>query len=167
MYKRQALTCALLGCPAAEAVGLGAGSDAAILGRKVQVVSDALARMQAQGRLAATDPVDLLAGLGGPEFAVLTGVVLGAADRGAGVVLDGLATSVAALLARHLEPAVHAYLVAGQRSRERSHAMVLTALGMEPVLALRLRAGEGVGAALATSLLLQGLRIRRLAGRTG
>ena len=107
-----------------------------------------------------------LAGLGGPEFAVLTGVVLGAAERGAGVVLDGLATSVPALLARHLEPAVHAYLVAGQRSRERAHELVLRELGLEPLLALRLRAGEGVGACLATSLLLQGLRVRRLAGRT-
>ena len=177
-----ALTCALLGCDPETAVGLGAGSDAAILSRKIEVVTAGLDRLRRDGRLpraAATGPapadqaaladpdaLDLLAGLGGPEFAVLTGVVLGAAERGAGVVLDGLATSVPALLARHLEPAVHAYLVAGQRSRERAHELVLRELGLEPLLALRLRAGEGVGACLATSLLLQGLRVRRLAGRT-
>lgn len=168
-----ALTCALLGGAAAdpaEVVGLGAGSDAAILEKKQSVVAGALARLAAAGRLpepaAERDPVDVLAGLGGPEFAVLTGVVLGAAAAGVPVVLDGLATSVAGLAARRLEPAVHAYLVAGQRSRERAHELVLTELGLEPLLALRLRAGEGVGACLAASLLLQGLRVRRLAGRT-
>lgn len=168
-----ALTCALLGPDPGEVVGLGSGSDAAILARKTEVVAAALARMRAAGRLPenptasrGVDVVDLLAGLGGPEFAVLTGVVLGAAQAGSGVVLDGLAGSIPALLARHVEPAVHAYLVAGQRSRERAHALVLTELGLEPLLALRLRAGEGVGAVLAASLLLQGLRVRRLAART-
>ncbi|QQS01037.1 MAG: 5,6-dimethylbenzimidazole synthase [Austwickia sp.] len=165
-----ALTCAVLGADPQDAVGLGAGADAAILARKVEVVADGLARLRDAGRLPGGDvPVDaedLLAGLGGPEFAVLVGVVLGAAEGRAAVVLDGLATSVPALLARSLEPAVHAYLVAGQRSRERAHALVLRELGLEPLLALRLRAGEGVGACLAASLLLQGLRVRRVAART-
>lgn len=171
-----ALTCALLGCDPQVAVGLGAGSDAAIVARKVEVVTQALTRLRLGGRLprpgepahavAALDPVDVLGGLGGPEFAVLTGVVLGAAGAGAAVVLDGLATSVPALLARTMAPAVSAYLVAGQRSRERAHDLVLRELGLEPLLALRLRAGEGVGASLAASLLLQGLRVRRVAART-
>ncbi|MEP7161654.1 MAG: 5,6-dimethylbenzimidazole synthase [Dermatophilaceae bacterium] len=161
-----ALACALLNVRPEEAVGLGAGSDAAILERKREVVSAALERVTAQGRLDLRDPVDLLAGLGGPEVAVLVGVVLGAASAGTSVVLDGLATSVAGLLAQRLEPAVHAYLVAGQRSREVAHDLVLQELGLEPLLVLRLRAGEGVGACLATSLLLQGLRLRHLAART-
>ena len=61
---------------------------------------------------------------------------------------------------------MHAYLTAGQRSREAAHTEILRVLGLEPLLALRMRAGEGVGAAMAASLLLQGLRIRRLAART-
>jgi len=81
------------------------------------------------------------------------------------VILDGLATSVAALLAVRLEPAVQANLIAGQRSRERAHRAVLTELGLEPLLDLRIRAGEGVGACLAAQLLLSGLRVRRAAGR--
>jgi nicotinate-nucleotide--dimethylbenzimidazole phosphoribosyltransferase len=96
---------------------------------------------------------------------MLTGVVLGAADAGAPVVLDGLATSIAALLAVRMAPAVQAHLIAGQRSRELAHSAVLTELGLEPLLELRLRAGEGVGACLAAQLLLNGLRIRRTAGR--
>ena len=82
------------------------------------------------------------------------------------VVLDGFATAVAAALACSLEPAASAHLVAGQRSNERAHSDVLQFLGLEPLLDLRLRAGEGVGAVLATRLLLDGLEMRRTTART-
>jgi len=150
-----ALAGALLHVEPDAVTGLGAGVDAAMLARKQAVVAAALARSAADGPLAA------LAEVGGPEFAVLAGVVLGAAEAGAVVVLDGFATSVAALVAVLLEPGVQPALVAGQRSRERGHDAVLHALGCEPLLDLRLRAGEGVGAVLATGLLLDGLAIRR------
>jgi nicotinate-nucleotide--dimethylbenzimidazole phosphoribosyltransferase len=81
-------------------------------------------------------------------------------------VLDGLAVSVAALVAVLVEPAAQHGLIAGQRSREPGHALVLEALGCEPLLDLRIRAGEGAGAALAAGLLLDGLRLRRRAART-
>ena len=158
-----ALACALLGLDPADAVGEGANADQPMVERKAQVIRRALERT---GIDAGTDPVEILARVGGPEFAVLTGVVLGAAEGGAGIVLDGLAASVCGLLAQRMEPGVHDYLLAGQRSRETAHAAVLVELGLEPLLQLRMRAGEGVGAALASSLLLQGLRIRRLAART-
>jgi nicotinate-nucleotide--dimethylbenzimidazole phosphoribosyltransferase len=80
-------------------------------------------------------------------------------------VLDGLVTSVAALLAVRAAPAVQAALVAGQRSRERAHHAVLTDLGLEPLLDLRLRSGEGVGACLAAQLLLTTLRARQAIAR--
>jgi nicotinate-nucleotide--dimethylbenzimidazole phosphoribosyltransferase len=92
--------------------------------------------------------------------------VIGAASAGAAVVLDGLATSVAALAAARLEPAVAAHLVAGQRSREAAHPVVLQALGLEPLLDLRLRTGEGVGASLAVGLLRAALEIRLRSART-
>ena len=113
----------------------------------------------------AADPLAALTALGGGEFAVLTGVVLGAAAGRAVVVLDGMATSVAALVAVELEPAVAAHLIGGQRSREAGHPTVLAALGLEPILDLRLRAGEGAGAALAVIVLRAGLRIRLEAAR--
>lgn len=156
-----ALACALLALPAEQVVGLGAGADTAMLGRKTAVVVGALARVGST-----RDPVRLLAGLGGPELALLAGVVLGAAGSGAPVVLDGLATTVSALVAVRLEPSARPALVAGQRSRERGHAAVLVELGLEPLLDLRLRAGEGVGACLAAQALLAGLSVRRTAGRT-
>ena len=164
-----AVACALTGLDAVDAVGLGAGADAAILERKRAIVEAALAR-SAPSLTTAGSPADrakaILAALGGPDLALLTGVVLGAVEGGAPVILDGLAGSLPGLLATRIEPAVQAHLIAGQRSRERAHAAVLRALGLEPLLTLRLRAGEGVGACLAASMLLQGLRMRRLAART-
>jgi nicotinate-nucleotide--dimethylbenzimidazole phosphoribosyltransferase len=160
-----ALTAALLGLPGGEVVGLGAGADSAMVARKVEVVAAALDRVRVRepGRVPA---LRALAAVGGPEFCVLAGAILGAASVGAVTVLDGLATGVAAVAAVELEPGAAAYLVAGQHSRERAHAHVLEHLGLEPMLDLRLRAGEGVGAALATGLLLTGLQVRRGIGRT-
>ena len=155
-----ALAAALLPLDPETAVGLGSGSDTAMLVRKREVVRGALARV---------GPVEVeraLAALGGPEVVVLAGVVLGAASVGAVVVLDGLLTSVAALAAVTLEPAVAQHLVAGQRSRERAHPAVLARLGLEPLLDLRIRAGEGAGACFAAGMLLAALRVRRETART-
>src|SRR5699024_9317532 len=108
----------------------------------------------------------LLAAVGGPGIVLLTGVTLGAAAAGAPVVLDGLAASLPGVIATWIEPGVQGHLLAGHVSRERAHALVLRELGLEPLLSLRLRSGEGVGACLAASLLLQGLSVRRVAARS-
>jgi len=160
-----ALTAALLDLPAAEVVGLGSGADTAMVERKAAVVAAAARRWRNESG-GALDATEMLTVLGGPEFALLCGVVLGAAEAGGVVVLDGLATTVAAALACTTDPAVSAHLVAGQRSNERAHSEVLRFLGLEPLLDLRLRAGEGVGAVLATRLLLAGLEMRRTTART-
>lgn len=160
-----ALTCALLGLAPAEVVGLGAGSDSAMVLRKEDVVARALARSRAANPAFAASPMTALSELGGPEFAVLAGVILGAASSNATLILDGMATSVAALIAARLEPAVQAHLVAGQRSREQGHAALLVELGLEPLLDLRIRSGEGGGAVLATSLLRMALRARQSMAR--
>jgi nicotinate-nucleotide--dimethylbenzimidazole phosphoribosyltransferase len=156
-----ALACGLLGADPDVVTGLGSGADAAMLDRKRAVVSTAVSRARRSHPALSEDPLTALAELGGPELAVLAGVAWGAAQARAVVVVDGFAVSLAALVAVQLEPAVQACLVAGQRSRERGHALVLEHLGCEPLLDLRMRAGEGVGAALATGLLLDGLSLRR------
>jgi len=157
-----ALACALLDLDPDVAVGLGAASDTAMMARKRDVVGRALDRARSEhGRRIAEAPWLAAAALGGPEIVLLAGVTLGAARCRVPVVLDGLVTSVAALLAVRAEPAVQAALVAGQRSRERAHHAVLTELGLEPLLDLRLRSGEGVGACLAAQILLTALRARQ------
>jgi nicotinate-nucleotide--dimethylbenzimidazole phosphoribosyltransferase len=159
------LACALLEVDARRLVGLGAGSDSATVATKRAVVEAAVRRVQGRPGVRRR-PLRLLAALGGGEIAVLTGVILGAAAEGAIVILDGMATSVAALLAVEIEPAVSAHLIAGQRSREVGHQLVLEALGLEPLLDLRIRAGEGAGAAMASRLLGTGLHIRSASART-
>jgi nicotinate-nucleotide--dimethylbenzimidazole phosphoribosyltransferase len=161
-----ALTTLLLGRGARDTVGLGAGADSPMLARKITVVDQALARARRRYGQRLLDPLVMLAASGGAEFAVLTGVVLGAAEGGVAVVLDGLATTVAAALAVRCEPAVSAHLVAGQRSRETAHADLLDHLGLEPLLDLRIRAGEGVGACLAAGIVTAGLRIRQHTAHT-
>jgi nicotinate-nucleotide--dimethylbenzimidazole phosphoribosyltransferase len=147
-----------------DAVGLGAGGDSGTLARKRAAVSAALARA-AVAHADLDTPMVALAALGGPEIAYLTGVTLGAAEAGSLVVVDGLVTATAALTAAALEPGVVAHLVAGQRSRERAHGAVNTQLGLEPLLSLRLRAGEGVGALFAAQLLRAAVGVRAQTGR--
>jgi nicotinate-nucleotide--dimethylbenzimidazole phosphoribosyltransferase len=160
-----ALSCVLLGLDPDVAVGLGAAADSAMVARKKDVVTRAVARARAAHGDRLQDPWTAAAALGGPEIALLAGVTLGAAERRVPVILDGLVTSLAALLAVRAEPAVQAALIAGQRSREPAHHAVLTDLGLEPLLDLRLRSGEGVGACLAAQLLLTALRARQSTSR--
>ena len=152
-----ALAALCLDLDPASAVGLGAGADRSIMDAKIAVVGSVRARLEGRRPMS---PLGLLAAAGGGELAVLTGVVLGAVEGGTAVVLDGLATSVAALLAVREEPAVASALIAGQRSREEAHATVLAALGLEPLLDLRIRAGEGAGGVMAAGLVFAAVTIR-------
>jgi nicotinate-nucleotide--dimethylbenzimidazole phosphoribosyltransferase len=91
--------------------------------------------------------------MGGLELAALAGAATAAARRGLPVVLDGYATTVAALAAARLDPLVGEALIASHRSAEPGHALVLAELGLEPLLDLRLRLGEASGALLALPLI--------------
>jgi nicotinate-nucleotide--dimethylbenzimidazole phosphoribosyltransferase len=144
-----ALTCALLGCDPAAACGRGTGLDEVGLAHKVEIVR----RMLSTNRATADDAVGALAAVGGFEVAVLTGVALGAAAGRAVVLLDGFISTVAALVGTRVAPTLAEYLVAAHRSPEPGHGLVLDALGLEPLLELGLRLGEGSGAALALPLL--------------
>ena len=113
-----ALVAGRLGLVAEDAVGLGAGGDSATLPRKRTTVDAALARA-ASAHADLGEPIVWLAALGGPEIAYLSGVALGAAEAGSLIVLDGLVTAAAALIAVAIEPAVAAHLVAGRRAASR------------------------------------------------
>lgn len=160
-----ALACLLLDLSPETAVGLGSSSDSPMLQRKRDVVTRAVSRARSDRSGGAALPRQALAAVGGPEVALLAGVAIGGSRRRVPVVLDGLVTSIASLVAVQLEPAVQPALVAGQRSREQAHRHVLTELGLEPLLDLRLRSGEGVGACLAAQMLLTALHVRDGAAR--
>jgi nicotinate-nucleotide--dimethylbenzimidazole phosphoribosyltransferase len=143
------LVAALAGAPVDVVTGRGTGLDEVGLAAKRAVVKRALEVNAPDPR----DPLGTLARLGGLEIAGLVGVILGAAARRVVVVLDGFISGAAALVAARLAPAAVPYLVAGHRSTEPGHGIVLQELALEPLLDLGLRLGEGTGAALAFPLL--------------
>jgi nicotinate-nucleotide--dimethylbenzimidazole phosphoribosyltransferase len=152
-----AVVAALLEVEPARTVGPGTGLDPAGIRHKVQVVDEALR----WNRPDPADPLDVLAKVGGFELAGLVGVVLGAAARRRPVVLDGYITGAAALVAVRLCPPVRHYLIASHRSAEPGHRLVLRALRLRPLLDLRMRLGEGTGAALAFMVIEAALRAHR------
>lgn len=140
-----AIIAAVTGQSAAAVTGRGTGLDDAGLARKLAVIERALRLNHPD----VTNPLDVLAKLGGFEIGGLVGLILGASQRQRVILLDGLISTAAALLAVRLSPEVRGYLIAGHRSVEPGHGVALHALGLEPLLDLGLRLGEGSGAALA------------------
>lgn len=150
-----ALTAALTGAPAEEVTGHGTGIDHSVWTHKVNVIRRGLA----QNRPDPTDPLDVLAKMGGFEIAGLAGVALGAAAARVPVVIDGFIAGVAALVAARLAPELPGYLIAAHRSIEVGHRLVLGQLKAPPLLDLDMRLGEGTGAALAMGLVDASLKI--------
>jgi nicotinate-nucleotide--dimethylbenzimidazole phosphoribosyltransferase len=150
-----ALCAALLPSPPAAVCGRGSGLDEDGLARKVETVERALS----VNAVDAADPLGALAALGGFEIALLVGVLLGGAAERVPVVLDGFITGAAALVAGRLSPAAVDAMIASHVSPEPGHAPALAALGLEPLLQLGLRLGEGSGAALALPLVRAALAL--------
>jgi nicotinate-nucleotide--dimethylbenzimidazole phosphoribosyltransferase len=144
-----ALVAALLRLPSGAVCGRGTGVDEEGLARKIGVVERALRANDVD----ADDPWAVLAALGGFEIAFLTGLALGSSAERQVVVLDGFISSTAALVAARAAPEIREYLIASHLSPEPGHRFVLEALGLDPILDLGLRLGEGSGAALALPLL--------------
>lgn len=143
-----AVTACLTGVAARDVVGRGTGVDDRGLARKREVVEGAVARVV---RLEdpGDDALEVLRQVGGLEIAAMAGAMIGAAARGALVLVDGFISSAAALAACRLCPALPPYLAASHRSTEPGHTVVLDALGLAPLLDLEMRLGEGTGCALA------------------
>jgi nicotinate-nucleotide--dimethylbenzimidazole phosphoribosyltransferase len=152
-----ALVAASLGLPADEVTGRGTGVDDDGWTRKRDVVAQALAR--AAGRLA--DPVDLLTALGSADLAAPVGFLVEASTRGVPVVLDGLMSLACAVVAEAMAPGASAWWVAGHRSTEPAQAHALKSLGLEPLLDVGLRLGEGSGAVAALPVLRSGIAVMR------
>jgi nicotinate-nucleotide--dimethylbenzimidazole phosphoribosyltransferase len=144
-----ALIATFTGAGAGEVTGRGTGVDDATLARKTAVVAAALARHRPDP----ADPVGVLAAFGGLEHAALAGFALGGAALRVPVLLDGVSAGAAALVAAALAPAAVASWVAGHRSAEPGHARALAHLGLDPLLDLGMRLGEGTGALLALPVL--------------
>ena len=148
------LMCRLADLPLADCVGRGTGLDDAGLAHKTAVLQRVLQRhADVQGVL------PMLAAMGGAEIATMVGAVLQAAHERRVVVVDGFITTAAVAVAAALAPAVLQRCVFAHGSAEAGHGRWLQALGVQPLLNLGLRLGEGSGAALAWPLLVSALQL--------
>ena len=137
--------------------GRGTGIDDEGWTRKRDVIAQALARVE--GRTA--DPVEVLTALGSCDLAAATGFLVEASTRGVPVVLDGLMSLACAVVAESLAPGASAWWVAGHRSTEPAQTHALKSLGLEPLLDLGMRLGEGSGAVAALPVLRSGIAVMR------
>jgi nicotinate-nucleotide--dimethylbenzimidazole phosphoribosyltransferase len=144
------LIAALTGTDPGPLVGPGAGATEATLLKKREVITQAVDRARAT---LPSDPISSMAAIGGHEIAALAGAIAGAAERGLTVVLDGVVTAAAALIAQRLTPSALDTSIAAHVSAEPAHRVALQHLGLEPMLDWRLRLGEGTGALLLMPLL--------------
>ncbi|WP_409347084.1 nicotinate-nucleotide--dimethylbenzimidazole phosphoribosyltransferase [Paenibacillus sp. MBLB4367] len=152
-----AILSVLAGTDVAVAVGRGTGIDDKRWNHKQDVVRRAIAVNSPD----ASDPLDVLAKVGGLEIAGLVGVILGAAARRCPVVIDGFISTAAALVATRLAPQSAAYMIPSHLSNEQGHAAALEAIGLAPMIQLDMRLGEGTGAALCFLLVEAALKMMR------
>ncbi|GAA0513270.1 nicotinate-nucleotide-dimethylbenzimidazole phosphoribosyltransferase [Halorubrum aquaticum] len=151
-----ALTSAIAGADPDRVTGPGTGVDEETRAHKVRVVERALARNGLDGSGEpddgdGPDPVEVLRRVGGYEVGFLAGVALGCAADRTPVVVDGVVSGAAALVADALADDVRPYLLPSHAGSEPGHAVQLDALDLEPLFDHGLRLGEGSGAALALS----------------
>ncbi len=139
----------LTGASLEEMVGRGTGVDDAGLQRKKEAVRQGIA----VNKPLAHDGLDVLAKVGGFEIGGIAGIILAAAFHRKPVVIDGFISTAGALIAHALCPLCMEYAFAGHASAEPGHKIMLCHLGLEPVLRLGMRLGEGSGAALAFTIL--------------
>lgn len=138
-----------------EVTGRGAGLSSEGLERKIQVIRRAIERNCPDP----SDPIDVLAKVGGLDIAGLAGVFLGGALFHIPVVIDGFISSAAALCAVRMAPDCRDYMLASHKSGEPAGGMVLDALGLSPFIDCNMSLGEGSGAVAVMPLLDMGLKV--------
>ena len=153
------LLCRLAGLPLARCVGRGTGLDDAGLARKLVILQRALEANPHDGSCEQPDPLRALAAFGGFEIAMMTGAMLQAAHERRLIVVDGFIAGAAALVAHALAPSVLERCVFAHRSGEAAHGSLLDHLGVEPLMDLRMRLGEGSGAAVAWPLIVSAVKL--------
>lgn len=132
-----------------EVTGTGTGINEESLKLKIKTIKKSIA-------LNSPDPddgVDVLSKVGGFEIGFLSGLMLGAASQKIPIIVDGFICAAAALIASTIEPLVKGYMIGSHKSVEPGHIISLNHLGLQPLLDLNMRLGEGSGAALAMPII--------------
>lgn len=144
-----AVLCVLSGKPVKCVTGRGGGLSNAALEHKKDIITRAVSVNNPDK----SDPIDVLLKLGGFDIAAMCGAFIGCAAERTPVVIDGFPSVVSALLAYRICPAVREYLIPSHASTEAGYAVAMEILGLEPMLNLNMRLGEGSGCPLAFEIL--------------
>ncbi|MEW6089134.1 MAG: nicotinate-nucleotide--dimethylbenzimidazole phosphoribosyltransferase [bacterium] len=150
-----AIVSSITGCKAEDVTGRGTGIDDKGLANKIETIKKGLLINKPNPE----DGLDVLSKVGGFEIGGLAGVILAAASHRVPVVIDGFISGAAALVAYTIEPKTKDYMIASHCSVEKGHKVILDFIGLNPVLNLNLRLGEGTGAALAMTVIEAGVKI--------
>jgi len=150
-----AITNVLTGVSVEDITGRGTGINDEAWKNKVQVIKDSIEINKPD----TSDPVDVLAKIGGAEIGGIAGLILGAAANKVPVVIDGFISTAGALIAYCINPKTRDYMFAAHKSQEIGHTAMLDKMGLRPIVDLDLRLGEGTGSALAMLLIEAGLKI--------
>ncbi len=148
-----AVLCALLGTLPEDIVGRGTGIDDDALARKRALVGKALEKYSF------SDPLDVLAKVGGAEIGAIAGFFLGGAQQRTPVIIDGFISLAGFAIAYHLNPALKEFVFCGHCTKEKGGRFVIDRLGLRPILDLDMRLGEGTGGALASFIVEAAMRI--------
>lgn len=143
-----AITSVLIGCNVEQTVGKGSGLLEKDYINKINVIKKSIEINEPNKE----DPIDVLAKVGGFDIAAMAGVFLGSAYYKIPVVIDGFISAVAALVAVKINPIVKEYLIASHISKEIGYKVIIDELGLEPMLNLDMRLGEGSGCPIAFSI---------------
>lgn len=146
---------ALTGCSLEEAVGKGAGLSPEAFAHKKQVIQNAFELHRPNGE----DPIDVLSKVGGFDIAAMAGAFMGAATHRMPVVIDGVISAAAALVAYRLCENARLYMIPSHCSKEPGYLPAMNALGFDPFLQLGMRLGEGSGCPFAFMLIDAAQRI--------
>jgi nicotinate-nucleotide--dimethylbenzimidazole phosphoribosyltransferase len=142
-----AITSVLTHTPVMQVSGRGTGLNSTAYAHKLKVIEAAVHKHFQIGTT--PEPLDVLRCVGGLEIAAMTGFILGAAQHGIAIVVDGFISTAAAAIAFSIEPHTRCYLFAGHQSEEPGHRVLLEYIGLKPIFSLNMRLGEGTGAVLA------------------
>jgi len=154
------MTAVLTGQSPAVVTGKGTGLEKRAHEHKISVLDAVIQKHFGNAsRISQAQPLEVLQCVGGLEIAAMVGLVLGAARYQIPVITDGFISTAAAALAYAVEPRVKEYLFAGHCSQEPGHRFLLEYLGLDPILMLDMRLGEGTGAVLAMPIIESAVRL--------
>lgn len=144
-----AVSAAVLGLSPREVTGRGAGLDSAGLGRKIAAVESALALHKPDPK----KPIELISKIGGFDIAAMTGLFLGGAVYRIPIIIDGVISAAAAVLAVLINENSRDYMLASHTSEEPAAKGLLEFIGVKAPINAGLRLGEGTGGAMLLPLL--------------